>query len=142
MSTVIGKVNPDCGQVDVDCGVFSCTFFPGHLFPVFFATPQGPVPSLRFADSAVSGGLTFLAYEDRHVRQTINCNTQDCLDITCQGLFCRSLGTDQFCDPLDGLTYTLRWRLQKGSPRLALRLAVSGNLAEPPALTLNAPVWL
>jgi len=141
MSTVIGKINQDCGQVDVDCGIFSCSFFPGHLFPVFFATPQGPLPSLRFADSAVSQGLTFLAYEERHARHTINGNSPDCFDITCEGLFCRSLGTDRFCDPLDGLTYTLRWLLRKGSPRLELQLSVAGTLDAPVAFNLNAPVW-
>ena len=73
---------------------FSCTFFPKHMFPVWFKTPDGREfpPIVRFLDRAVISGKAYWLYTDLWAEQEVVTNTEDEFVIKCSGVYCHVEG--------------------------------------------------
>ena len=96
-----------------DC--FSCTFFPKHMFPVWFKTPDGrEFPQIvRFLDRAVIGGTAYWLYTDLWAEQEVVTNTEDEFVIRCSGVYCHVEGDKVAPGELRAVyTYTIK----KNSP--------------------------
>ena len=73
---------------------FSCTFFPRHMFPVWFKKPDGTkFPEMvRFLDRLVIGKLHYLLFADLWAEQEVLKNTEDEFVIRCSGVYVRITG--------------------------------------------------
>ena len=94
---------------------FSCTFFPKHMFPVWFKTPDGREfpPIVRFLDRAVIGGTAYWLYTDLWAEQEVVTNTDDEFVIKCSGVYCHVEGDKVAPGNLRAVyTYTIK----KNSP--------------------------
>lgn len=140
MTASLGMVQPDSGLIKVDCGIFCCTFFPGHLFPVYFRAGNTEFPSVFFEDYALYNGHLYRAEEERWAEQSVQSNTQDEFDIICSGVFCRS-DTSKFVEALKNLNYTRRYKFKYGRPSIEMEISLAGALPEKVELLLNKPVW-
>lgn len=90
---------------------FSCTFFPKHMFPVWFKTPDGrEFPQIvRFLDRAVIGGTAYWLYTDLWAEQEVVTNTEDEFVIKCSGVYCHVEGDKVAPGDLRAVyTYTIK----------------------------------
>ena len=68
---------------------FRCTFFPGHMFPVWFETPQGKKfpPVVRFLDRVVCSKISYWLYADLWATQEVLVDTPEVFSIRCSGVY-------------------------------------------------------
>ena len=93
---------------------FSCTFFPKHMFPVWFKTPDGREfpPIVRFLDRAVIGGTAYWLYTDLWAEQEVVTNTDEEFVIKCSGVYCHVEGDKVAPGDLRAVyTYTIKKNL-------------------------------
>lgn len=90
---------------------FRCTFFPGHMFPVWFETPQGEKfpPVVRFLDRVVCGKTSYWLYADLWAEQEIVTDTPEVFSIRCSGVYCHVHGDKTAPGDVRAVyTYTIR----------------------------------
>ena len=103
-------------QARTDCLVvtnrhFRCTFFPGHMFPVWFETPQGkkfPVVA-RFLDRVVCNKTSYWLYADLWATREVLVDTPEEFSIRCSGVYCHVHGDKTAPGNVRAVyTYTIR----------------------------------
>ena len=100
-------------------GRFECTFFPRHMFPVWFKTPAGrEYPEIvRFLDRAKIGDTVYWLYTDLWAEQEILENTADKFVIRCSGVYCHIHG-DKVAPGRLRATYT--YTIRRNSPEVEI----------------------
>lgn len=121
-----------------DC--FSCTFFPGHMFPVWFKTKDGREfpPVVRFLDRAVIGGTAYWLYTDLWAEQTVVSNTEEEFVIKCSGVYCHVEGDKVAPGDLRAVyTYTIK----KSSPVIKVTAEITRQDTKKIRIVFLQPAW-
>ena len=90
---------------------FRCTFFPGHMFPVWFETPEGAkFPAVvRFLDRAFTNRTAYWLYADLWAEQEVLSDTAEEFKIRCAGVYCHVHGDRTAPGNMKAVyTYTIR----------------------------------
>ena len=119
---------------------FRCTFFPGHMFPVWFETPEGRKfpPIVRFLDRAVVGKTPYWLYADLWAEQTVLTDTDEVFSIRCSGIYCHVNGDKVAPGNLKAVyTYTIR----RDSPVMRVDAAIERDTEDEILVIFLHPAW-
>ncbi|MBP5530918.1 MAG: hypothetical protein J6Y54_02665 [Lentisphaeria bacterium] len=119
---------------------FRCTFFPGHMFPVWFETPEGKKfpPVARFLDRAVFGKTPYFLYADLWAGQEILTDTAEEFSIRCTGVYCHVHGDRTAPGKLRAAyTYTIR----RDSPVMRVDAEIERDADDEMLLYFLHPAW-
>lgn len=136
----MGKTLLETGYIEVRNDHFVCTFFPRHMFPVWFKTPDGvPFPEIvRFLDRAVIGKTAYWLYTDLWAEQTVLNNTAQEFSIRCSGVYCHIEGDKVAPGGLRAVyTYTIR----RDSPTIKVVADIRREGGEEMNLVFLQPAW-
>ena len=136
----MGKTLPETGYIEVRNNYFTCTFFPRHMFPVWFENPDGvPFPEIvRFLDRAVIGKTAYWLYTDLWAEQTVLTNTAQEFSIRCSGVYCHVEGDKVAPGGLRAVyTYTIR----RDSPTIKVVADIRREGGEEMNLVFLQPAW-
>ena len=119
---------------------FSCTFFPRHMFPVWFKKPDGTKfpESVRFLDRLVIGKLHYLLFADLWAEQKILENTEDEFAIRCSGVYVRITG-DTVAPGDARAVYT--YRIRRDSPIIRVDAEITRTDEAPAQLHFLEPAF-
>lgn len=132
--------NEITGNITVDNGIFSCTFFQGHFFPVFFTGADGRRAGATCWQDGMTlpDGQLFTLDGERWAEFTVKESGKERFVIAVKGVFCG--GNDRmFLRALPGVSAELIWQIAAGSPVIRRETRLSGGGA-PARYLLNAPV--
>ena len=119
---------------------FRCTFFPGHMFPMWFETPQGKKfpPVVRFLDRAVFGKTPYWLYADLWAEQEILTDTAEVFSIRCSGVYCHVHG-DKTAPGKLRAEYT--WTIRRDSPVMRVDAVIERDADDEMLLYFLHPAW-
>jgi predicted CxxxxCH...CXXCH cytochrome family protein len=119
---------------------FRCTFFPGHMFPVWFETPQGKKfpPVVRFLDRVVCGKTPYWLYADLWAEQKILADTPEVFSIRCSGVYCHVHG-DRTAPGNVRAEYT--WTIRRDSPVMRVDAVIERDTNDEMQLNFLQPAW-
>ena len=119
---------------------FRCTFFPGHMFPVWFETPKGekfPVVA-RFLDRVVCGKTSYWLYADLWAEQEVLTDTPEEFSIRCSGVYCHVHGDKTAPGNVRAVyTYTIR----RDSPVMRVDAAIERDADDEIEVHFLRPAW-
>lgn len=119
---------------------FRCTFFPGHMFPVWFETPEGRKfpPVVRFLDRVFTGKTAYWLYADLWAEHEVLTDTADEFKIRCSGVYCHVHGDRTAPGNMKAVyTYTIR----RNSPVLRVDAEISRDTDGEMLLFFLHPAW-
>ena len=119
---------------------FRCTFFPGHMFPVWFETPQGEkFPAVvRFLDRVVCNKTPYWLYADLWAEQEILTDTPEVFSIRCSGVYCHVHGDRTAPGDVRAVyTYTIR----RDSPVMRVDAEIERDTDAEMTLFFLHPAW-
>ena len=119
---------------------FRCTFFPGHMFPVWFETPEGKKfpPVVRFLDRVFVNRTAYWLYADLWVEQEVLTDTAEEFRIRCTGVYCHVHGDKAAPGNMKAVyTYTIR----RDSPVLRVDAEVTRDTDDEMLLFFLHPAW-
>ena len=119
---------------------FRCTFFPGHMFPVWFETPQGRKfpPVVRFLDRVVCGKTPYWLYADLWAEQKVLADTPEVFSIRCSGVYCHVHGDRTAPGNVRAeYTYTIR----RDSPVMRVDAVIERDTDDEMQLNFLQPAW-
>jgi|GEM_PF-6376399 len=136
----MGKVLPVTNYLEVTTAGFKCTFFPKHMFPVWFKTPEGKAyPEIvRFLDRAVIDRTAYWLYADLWAEQQVLVNTESEFAIRCTGVYCHVEG-DKVAP--GGLKAVYTYEFRKDSPTIRITADITRTGTEPMNLVFLQPAW-
>ncbi len=119
---------------------FSCTFFPRHMFPVWFKKPDGTkFPEMvRFLDRLVIGKLHYLLFADLWAEQQVLKNTGEEFVIRCSGVYVRITG-DTVAPGDARAVYT--YRIKRDSPIIRVDAEITRTDETPAQLHFLEPAF-
>ena len=119
---------------------FSCTFFPRHMFPVWFKKPDGTKfpEAVRFLDRLVIDKLHYLLFADLWAEQEILKNTEEEFVIRCSGVYVRITG-DTVAPGDARAVYT--YRIRRDSPIIRVNAEIARTDETPAQLHFLAPAF-
>ena len=128
------------GNIVVTNRYFSCTFFPRHMFPVWFKKPDGTkFPEVvRFLDRLVIGKLHYLLFADLWAEQEVLKNNEEEFVIRCSGVYVRITG-DTVAPGAARAVYT--YRIKKNSPIIRVDAEIARTDETPAQLHFLAPAF-
>ena len=119
---------------------FRCTFFPGHMFPVWFETPQGKKfpPVVRFLDRVVVNKTSYWLYADLWAEQKVLTDTPEVFSIRCSGVYCHVHGDKTAPGNVKAVyTYTIR----RDSPVMRVDAVIERDTDDEILLIFLHPAW-
>ncbi len=119
---------------------FSCTFFPKHMFPVWFKTPDGREfpPIVRFLDHAVISGKAYWLYTDLWAEQEVVTDTPEVFSIRCSGVYCHVHGDKVAPGNAKAIyTYTIR----RDSPVMRVDAVIERDTDDEMLVLFLHPAW-
>ena len=119
---------------------FRCTFFPGHMFPVWFETPKGEnFPSVvRFLDRVVCGKTSYWLYADLWAEQEVLTDTPEEFKIRCTGVYCHVHG-DKTAPGNARAVYT--WTIRRNSPVMRVDAEIERDAEDQIEVHFLRPAW-
>ena len=131
---------PETRNIVVTNRYFSCTFFPRHMFPVWFKKPDGTKfpEAVRFLDRLVIGKVHYLLFADLWAEQQVLKNTEDELVIRCSGVYVRITG-DTVAPGDVRAVYT--YRIRKDSPIIRVDAEISRTDETPATVHFLEPAF-
>jgi len=119
---------------------FRCTFFPGHMFPMWFETPQGEKfpPVVRFLDRVVFGKTSYWLYADLWAAQEVVTDTPEEFSIRCSGVYCHVHG-DKTAPGNVRAVYT--WTIRRDSPVMRVDAEIERDADDVMELHFLRPAW-
>ena len=119
---------------------FSCTFFPRHMFPVWFKKPDGTkFPEMvRFLDRLVIGKQHYLLFADLWAEQQVLKNTEEEFVIRCSGVYVRITG-DTVAPGDARAVYT--YRIRRDSPIIRVDAEIARTDEAPAQLHFLEPAF-
>lgn len=119
---------------------FSCTFFPGHMFPVWFETPQGKKfpPVVRFLDRVVCSKISYWLYADLWATQEVLVDTPEVFSIRCSGVYCHVHG-DKTAPGNARAVYT--YTIRRDSPVMRVDAEIERDADAEIELHFLRPAW-
>ena len=119
---------------------FSCTFFPRHMFPVWFKKPDGTkFPEMvRFLDRLVIGKLHYLLFADLWAEQEVLKNNEEEFVIRCSGVYVRITG-DTVAPGAARAVYT--YRIKRDSPIIRVDAEIARTDETPAQLHFLEPAF-
>ena len=139
----LARIEEDTGYIRVKNDHFACTFFPRHMFPVWFETSSGKkFPEVvRFLDRVVEAEKRkgYFLFRDLWAKQEIVENTPERFVIVCTGVYCNHGG--DITAP-GGLTAKYRYEITRESPDIKVTAEISRKEASPPlTVVFLQPAW-
>ena len=133
------KKNDITGNITMQGDKFGCTFFDGHLFPVFFTDPAGnPAGSTRWQDQLTDGDAVYTLRDERWAEFEVIKATADEFIIRTKGIFCG--GNDRkFLLEYPGISIAMTWQFNSASNIIKLDIQIDGTPEKPVDLLLCAP---
>ena len=119
---------------------FRCTFFPGHMFPVWFETPQGKKfpPVVRFLDRVVVNKTSYWLYADLWAEQEVITDTPEVFSIRCSGVYCHVHGDKTAPGNVRAVyTYTIR----RDSPVMRVDATIERDTDDEMLVLFLHPAW-
>ena len=119
---------------------FRCTFFPGHMFPVWFETPQGRKfpPVARFLDRVVCNKVSYWLYADLWAEQEVLTDTPEVFSIRCSGVYCHVHGDKTAPGNVRAVyTYTIR----RDSPVMRVDAVIERDADDEIEVHFLRPAW-
>ena len=119
---------------------FRCTFFPGHMFPVWFETPQGKKfpPVVRFLDRVVCNKTSYWLYADLWAEQEVLTDTPEVFSIRCSGVYCHVHGDKTAPGNVRAVyTYTIR----RDSPVMRVDATIERDTDDEMLVLFLHPAW-
>ena len=119
---------------------FRCTFFPGHMFPVWFETPRGEKfpPVVRFLDRVVCNKISYWLYADLWAEQEVLTDTPEVFVIRCTGVYCHVHGDTTAPGNVRAVyTYTIR----RDSPVMRVDAVIERDADDEIELHFLRPAW-
>lgn len=119
---------------------FRCTFFPGHMFPVWFETPEGRgfPPVVRFLDRVFVNKTAYWLYADLWAEQEVLSDTPEEFRIRCTGVYCHVHGDKTAPGNMKAVyTYTIR----RNSPVLRVDAEIVRDTDDEMLLFFLHPAW-
>ena len=119
---------------------FRCTFFPGHMFPVWFETPQGKKfpPVVRFLDRVVCKKISYWLYADLWAEQEILTDTPEEFSIRCSGVYCHVHG-DKTAPGNARAVYT--YTIRRDSPVMRVDAVIERDADDEIEVHFLRPAW-
>ena len=119
---------------------FRGTFFPGHMFPVWFETPEGKKfpPVVRFLDRVVCNKISYWLYADLWAEQEVLVDTEEEFSIRCTGVYCHVHGDKTAPGNVRAVyTYTIR----RDSPVMRVDAAIERDADDEIEVHFLRPAW-
>ena len=131
---------PLTGHLVVTNRHFRCTFFPGHMFPVWFETPDGRKfpPVVRFLDRVVCGRTSYWLYADLWAEQEVVTDTPEEFSIRCSGVYCHVHG-DRTAPGNVRAVYT--WTIRRDSPVMRVDAVIERDADDVIEVHFLRPAW-
>lgn len=128
------------GCLVVTNGHFRCTFFPGHMFPMWFETPQGKKfpPVVRFLDRVVIGKTPYWLYADLWAKREVLTDTPEEFSIRCSGVYCHVHG-DRTAPGNIRAVYT--WTIRRDSPVMRVDAEIERDADDMAEFHFLRPAW-
>ena len=134
------KKNAITGNIVLLGGKFGCTFFEGHLFPVFFTDAAGnPAGSTRWEDGLEVDGVKYTLRDERWAEFSGESFDGETYRITTKGVFCG--GDDRiFLLEYPELTIQFDWQIPADGDVIKVDIKLTGEPEKPVDLRLCSPV--
>ena len=119
---------------------FRCTFFPRHMFPVWFETPEGKKfpPVVRFLDRVVRNKIPYWLYADLWAEQQVLVDTPEVFSIRCSGVYCHVHGDKTAPGNVRAVyTYTIR----RDSPVMRVDAVIERDADDEIEVHFLRPAW-
>ena len=139
-ATGMSERKPGTNYLVVTNKHFRCTFFPGHLFPVWFETPQGKKfpPVVRFLDRVVCNKVSYWLYADLWAEQEVLTDTPEEFSIRCSGVYCHVHGDKTAPGNVRAVyTYTIR----RDSPVMRVDAVIERDAEDEIEVHFLRPAW-
>ncbi len=139
-ATGMSERKPRTNYLVVTNKYFRCTFFPGHMFPMWFETPQGEkFPAVvRFLDRVACGRTPYWLYADLWAEQEIVADTPERFSIRCYGVYCHVHGDKTAPGNVRAVyTYTIR----RDSPVMRVAAEIERDTEDEMQIFFLYPAW-
>lgn len=138
----MGQIEDATKRLRIKSDFYQVEFFPGHMFPVWFKTPDGvEFPRVRFMDFFYDTGSkkSYPLRRDRWAEQNIVENTPERIVIECSGTYCSEDSTTE----APGKPRTVyRYTFHRDSDRIAIEGRFSRESDAECTVTFIQPYWL
>lgn len=136
----MGKFDPDAKNWNVKGDCYSCTFFQGCMYPVWFKSPKGAeFPFFVMNDYFTVGTKTYKMIEERWAKFEVKENSEDRFVIVCKGWFCHGLAPVN--KPYKDVNVSYKYTLERRSPVMKIDIQITKNKNEDIKFNLIRPRW-
>ncbi|OQA88439.1 MAG: hypothetical protein BWY31_00302 [Lentisphaerae bacterium ADurb.Bin242] len=124
----IGFIEPDSGFVRVNTQRFGCTFFHGHMFPVYFVSGSGKAfPGVSWRDELTDETGVWRLQDDRWAEFNLLDNSPERFVMECTGTFCRN-DLRPFSRGLSGVSACFRYTIEAGNPVIRVEAKLTNSV--------------